>query len=308
MFGRESLIGNLILGIKEHSRSFGVAGAVAGAILVIYYCGSIKHYPNGLGIADTLFFLWAVAVFGFYYSLVVFAFFVASLFWITIFGRPINYIIKKLKARSDFIVPVPKTDRFIIIVGGGIANILIYGVAYYKEHSLISIFVAIFFIGFIYASIDSVSKLKVSNELLDSRGEVFRRNPVRPEIVKIVFYVLLYIIPILFGQIGGGVARTTFETMGVRQLDVDIVIEKESYQRVFQQYQKNGFVSSVLCEDVCVLEGADILFTSIGNNTKINLRAENGIMNLVIPTKNIVMISRYESIKPARSLDEADVD
>ncbi len=72
-----SLVGTLTNAVKEHSRAFGVAGAVIGAILVIYYCGSINFYPSGLTIADTLFFLWVVVVFGFYYSVVAFAFFLS---------------------------------------------------------------------------------------------------------------------------------------------------------------------------------------------------------------------------------------
>ena len=83
------LAGGLTNAIKEHSKVFGIVGAVMGAALVIAYCGSINFYPSGLTIADTLFFIWVIVVFGFYYSLIVFGFFVASIFWIAILTRPL---------------------------------------------------------------------------------------------------------------------------------------------------------------------------------------------------------------------------
>src|SRR5699024_12001026 len=105
---RSSLVGSLTNAIEEHSRTFGVTAAVIGAIPVIYYCGSINFYPSGLTIADTLYFLWVVVVFGFYYSVVAFAFFIASTFWVAIFARPINFILKTLNAKSDIVVPLPQ--------------------------------------------------------------------------------------------------------------------------------------------------------------------------------------------------------
>src|SRR5699024_10009423 len=98
---RSSLVGSLTNAIEEHYRTFGVNAEVIRALPVIYYCGNINFYPSGLTIADTLFFLWVVVVFGFYYSIVAFAFFIASIFWVAIFAKPINFALKLNKNKAD---------------------------------------------------------------------------------------------------------------------------------------------------------------------------------------------------------------
>lgn len=56
------------------------AGMALGAVLVIYYSGTIRHYPSGLTASDTLFFVWVIVVFGFYYSIIAFVFFFGHYF------------------------------------------------------------------------------------------------------------------------------------------------------------------------------------------------------------------------------------
>jgi hypothetical protein len=297
-----SLVGSLTNSVKEHSRAFGVAGAVVGAILVIYYCGSISFYPAGLTLADTLFFLWVVVVFGFYYSVVAFAFFIASTFWVAIFAKPINFILKLSKNKSDIIVPLPKTDWLMIMGGGLTANLLILGVSYFKGHSLIVIFGALFLIGFIYTLIESVSKRSGSSDkLLDSNGKPISSNPINPNIVKNVFYVFIYAAPLLFGQVGGGVTRTTFETMGVRQENATLHIELKEYESILKIYESEGLISDLTCSKVCMLKNSTILFTGIGTNTKLETHGKNGSLQFMLPTKAVKLIAHPKPNKSSKA-------
>lgn len=296
-----SLVGSLINSVKKHSRAFGVAGAVVGAILVIYYCGSISFYPSGLTLADTLFFLWVVVVFGFYYSVVAFAFFIASTFWVAVFANPINFILKLAKNRADMIVPLPKTDWFMVLGGGFIANLLILGVSYFKGHSLLAIFMALFLIGFIYTLIENVSKRSDSSDkLLDSNGKLIRSIPLKPNILKSIFYLLIYTAPLLFGQVGDGVTRTTFETMGVRQDSATLHIESKEYEFILKIYESEGLLSNLTCSQVCTLKNATILFTGIGTNTKLETYGKSGSVQFMLPTKAIKLIAHPKPNKSSK--------
>lgn len=297
-----SLVGSLTNAVKDHSRAFGVAGAVIGAILVIYYCGSIKFYPSGLTIADTLFFLWVVVVFGFYYSVVAFAFFIASTFWVAIFAKPINFILKSAKSKADIVVPLLKSDWLMVFGGGLIANILILGFSYFKGHSLMTIFGVLFLIGLIYTLIENVSKrINASDKLLDSSGNPINANPVKAQTVKNVFYVLIYVAPLLFGQVGGGVTRTTFETMGVRQEAITLHIDAKDYKSILEAYSDEGLIADLDCGDVCSIKDANILFTNIGTNTKIELRGQSGNVLLVLPTKAIKLTAKPNPNKSSKA-------
>jgi hypothetical protein len=297
-----SLVGTLTNAVKEHSKAFGVAGAVIGAILVIYYCGSINFYPSGLTIADTLFFLWVVVVFGFYYSVVVFAFFIASTFWVAIFAKPINFILKKLNTKTDIVVPLPKSDWLMVLGGGFIANLLILGISYFKGHSFMAIFGSLFLIGFIYTLIENVSKrINASDKLLDSSGKPINTKPINPQIVNNVFYILIYAAPLLFGQVGGGVTRTTFETMGVRQETINLHIDAKEYKSTLEAYSNDGLIADLVCSDICTIKNANILFTNIGTNTKVELYGKSGSIQLVLPTKAIKLTANPKPNKSSKA-------
>jgi len=306
---RSSLVGSLTNAIKDHSRAFGVTAAVIGAILVIYYCGSINFYPSGLTIADTLFFLWVVVVFGFYYSVVAFSFFIASVFWVTIFAKPINFVLKLKKNKADIVVPLPKSDWFMVLGGGFAANLLILGISYFKGHPLLAIFVALFLIGFIYTLIENVSKRSATNDsLLDLNGKPINTSPIRPLIVKSIFYAFVYISPLLFGQVGGGVTRTTFETIGVRQEGVTLHVEAREYEAVLESYESAGLLSGLACRELCTIPEADILFTNIGENTKLKLSGSAGDLLLVLPTNAIKLVAQLKFNKSIQPTADAAAD
>ena len=296
-----TLVGNLINSVKEHSRAFGIAGAVIGAILVIYYCGSIRFYPSGLTMADTLFFLWVVVVFGFYYSVVAFAFFIASMFWVTIFSKPINLFLKFIKVQNKIVVPLPKSDWLTILVGGLISNFYIISVSYFKNHSFMAIFGSLFLIGFIYTLIEYIGKRTESGvKSLESSDDTIKTNPMDPKTVKNIFYVLIYVAPLLFAQVGGGITRTTFETMGVRQESINLHIEAKDYRSILESYKKQGLIADLECNEVCDIKNVNVLFTNIGTNTKVELYGENGSLQVVLPTNVIKLTVKTKPNKSSK--------
>lgn len=299
MFGKDTLLYNIINGIKNHSKSFWVAGSVTGAILVIYYCGSINFYPSGLTISDTLFFLWSIIVFGFYYSIVAFAFFVASLFWLFLFSKPINFVLIKINTTYQIHNSSSKTDKYFIVFGGLISNIAVIGISLLRGHSILFIIGALFLIGFLYTLIDNASKnIKPSGGgVLDAKGKPISEPSISIGTLKFIFYAMVYATPLLVAQVGGGVTRTTFETMGVLQPSVNIILEKKGYQVAFQNYQKSGYLENIEFKDSFLISNADILFTGIGTNTKIRLKGEKGSVDIVIPSKYIQLTAKTKPNK-----------
>jgi len=294
-----SSIINLSNTIKEHSQTSSITGAIIGAILVIYYCGSINFYPSGLTIADTLFFLWTVVVFGFYYSVIALIFFIASTFWVYTFSKPINFIFDKINRKNDIIVPFPKSDFFMVLIGGFFANIPILATSYFKGYSFIAIFLALFSIGFIYILIENMSKPKNSSEkLLDSNGKPINPNLANLQAVKKFFYIVIYLTPLIFGEIGSDILHTTFEKMGIRQKGVTIHIKAKEYKSILNDYKDEGLISESKCREVCTVKNVNILFTSIGTNTKLEVHGKNGSLLLVLPTKALKLTVQVETKKP----------
>ena len=290
MFDNSSntLFENLLLGVKEHLKVFGIAAAIIGVLLVIYYSGSIRYYPSGLTIADTLFFLWVVIVFGFYYSLVVLAYFLASLFWIAIFKKPIIFL---LNLNSKFQINIPKVDLLTVISGGLLANIIIFYVAYFSNISNFSVllsFGAMFIIGLFYILTQNIPG-QPNKIFIDSKGLPIP-NKYNSKLVKLTIYLIIYLTPISIAQVGGGITKTTFETMGVRQMKVDILINSSSYKPMLDHLSSKGLVSKYKCDQSCIVEDVNILFTSIGSNSKIEIIGDKGSVDVVIPTKSISML------------------
>ena len=75
-------------------------------------------------IADTLFFLWVLVIAGCIYSIVFFIFFRASLLWIVLCQKPINWIFKKILKSDELRVPAIK-NRLCILADGTSFNIFI---------------------------------------------------------------------------------------------------------------------------------------------------------------------------------------
>lgn len=294
MENQRTIIVKLFSIIKKHSRTFGGLAAIFGAILVIYYCASINHYPSGLTIADTLFFIWTSAVFGFYYSIAAFIFFVASVFWVSLLAKPINQILKLSVYKADILLPLAKGDWLTVIVGGIFVHVIIFGATYKYQQSTMLIILAIILVAmeYVWVSAES-SQSNQTIQILDSSGSPIVKNQRRKDVLITYIYISMYITPLFVGQIGGGVTRETFEKMGVRQMSVDILIDPIQYKNTLYSLSNKEGASEFNCEQGCWLKQVDVLFTNVGANTKLKLN--NSSTYISIPTKAILMTVSTEN-------------
>ncbi len=289
-----SLLQALVHAAKHHYKLVGSIGALLGALLVIYYCGSISYYPSGLSLADTLFFMWVIVVFGFYYSVLAFGFFLAAMFWVALLAKPLNWALNKTPAKFDLFVPYPSNDRLMVFFGGIVANGLVVLMSLLASHSLTSIVGTLVLIGFGYTLLDNVTKKPWRNGgLVDTTGKRFFEPAISLNTAKIVLFGMIYVVPLLFGQVGDGLARTTFETMGVRAADVEVVIDAKNYKPTLVSLHREKLVSEIDCnDDTCSIGGATVLFTGVGSGTKLQVRGEGGNVALVIPNSAIKLVAK----------------
>jgi hypothetical protein len=280
--------------IKTHYRTIGIAGAVIGALLVIYYCSSINFYPSGLTIGDSLFFLWAIIIFGFYYSITSIVFFLASIFWILALEKPINLIIKFKPFNINIKIPSITNGRVTIIIFGLFSNIILLAVSYIKHHTISPIIATILIVMFAYTlseDLHETIKNDINNDVVKNNST----NKISNTTVKSIFYTLIYAAPLITAQLGGGLAKTTFETMGIRQLNVTVVTDQQYIKKAFDKTIGLEIINELSCAEECIIKNIDILFTNIGVNTKLELKSKNGPVGVVVPSKDIKVILSHNS-------------
>ena len=117
--------------------------------------------------------------------------------------------------------------------------------------------------------------------------------------LKLFSYGLIYFAPLFYGQVGGGLTRETFETMGVRQKNVSIYFVNKEYGPILNSYKEKGLISNLACDEICQIEKVNILFTNIGSNSKIEMHGKNGSINIVLPTEAIKLVAAPELKEPS---------
>jgi hypothetical protein len=297
----KSLLAQLLTSLKEHYKLAGSIGIVIAALPVIYYCGSISFYPYGLTIADTLFFMFVLVIFGIFYSIVAFAFFLSGLFWVSALAIPLNAVLKWVNSKLSVVMPFPKKDRISLFIGGLIANVVVIGGTLLSTHSLVNTVSAIFIIGFAYTLLDhATTKPWVDAGLLDSSGKAISEGRVSLNSVKLALLCMIYFAPLVLGQVGGGVTRSTFQAMGVRATSVEVVVPASTYQALLSRLEEKQLLEGLECnQSVCSILNANILFTGVGSFTKLQTVGKGGTSDLVLPTKDIHAIGK---LRPNKSL------
>jgi len=295
MLDEYSLAKEIIRTFKENLTIFSIFSAILGGVLVIFYCSTIKYYPSGLTISDTIFFLWVISIFGLIYSIVVFIFLMASIFWVLTFSKPINYFFNKFLPQHNLHISMPpKNDNLMILSVGAFINIFLIVFTYIKGY-LFYVSCSILMNGFIYILIINLVKnhdLTSDKSILYNKNENFaHKNLLNEKAAKLFLCIMIYFVPLLFAQIGGNITRITFETMGVRQNSVDVLI-KPDYKSTFEAYRIQDFLSDLSGKDECLLKNVNILFTGIGTTTKLQVTGTKGQIEIVIPTESIYLIAK----------------
>ena len=132
------------------------------------------------------------------------------------------------------------------------------------------------------------------------------RNISRPEIprtnARLYLLAFIYSSPLLVGHIflADGIAKKTFEIMGVRVVKADISIEKKIFEESLAQLKGDYLPKdSAQCSgDTCLLRDTAVLFTGIGNKTKLQVSGSAGTADIIIPNSAIQLIIKRKPNTP----------
>lgn len=290
-----SIFNKLAKLVTDYAKPSSILGSILGGAVLIWYCSTINFFPSGLTLADTLIFIWLLVIFGLYYSAIVYAFFAVSQFWVSLLSIPLNKLFRKKLKDNNLQIPAPesKYNWFEICFVGILTNTLVFGILLYQNRPIFNVICAILLMGFFYVLVQNIPKINYgSKKTSDWSREPIGKQPDKPELVKLIFCLVIYLIPMVIAHIGGDIAKKSLETMGVRQLDVTISIQRKEYQPLLQSHYYDGLLSNLECHEVCNIKNVDILFSNIGSNAKIRVSGEKGSAMLVIPNSSIKATSK----------------
>ena len=288
--------------LKNNYREMGITGTLIGAVQVILYCSSINYYPSGMTIADTLFFLWIFIVSGVIYSVISLILFRASLLWVAFFPKPIESVAKKILKNNKIDAPVIK-DRLCVITEGILCNGFVLLFLILTGSLMIALMTTGVYLLMIigYYALTALLKKTGSSIIIDENEQGRPRSSISMSNARLYVFGLIYFAPLIVGNISlaGGVAKQTFQTMGVRIINVDVLIENGSVQEILDQLKKEKLaIKSIECvKDNCIVKNATILFTGIGNNTKLETSNQSGLIELIIPNSAIKCIFKSKLTK-----------
>lgn len=250
-----------------------------GVLVTITYCGIINHYPSGLTIGDSLFFIAASLAFAITYSIAVLAMFCAGvtispfLRWI----QPLIFIfldlILKIKNKPKFLgrvnFPHLKIDSFAQVLVG-LLLIVITVNEYSKDFDKAFAFtLTILLMGLIWG----VWNTKPRRREYDVKSE--RK-------LKFGLAIMTFLMPLLLIQSEGSFLNHSMGMIGVRAESSIIQLEKK-YTDFLKVHSINPVKTTKDGEGI--YEEVIILFRGIGTNVVIEIDG----FNLSVPAKNIVI-------------------
>ncbi|NOI29546.1 hypothetical protein [Vibrio coralliilyticus] len=249
-----------------------------GILIYFYYCMSIGFYPTKISIADTLFFLWILLIFGLFYLVILHAFLCISVLLSSLLGKLLNRFISK---RKDS-VPFPTLTNNELL---GHCLQFIWGTV------------------FLYLWIDKVGPTTpniigvVTVIMATTFGYVFvnkaykDKSYIKSELHRKLFLISMPIgiafLPVFF--IDGALQTTTnltFEKVGVRQSNVDIKVKTESLIALKNHPSLIAKSNETTFNEEWLID-VEILFTGVGDTTKLRINKEQDI---VIPNEQIQLI------------------
>lgn len=292
MFNETGQITPVTSFIQENIKNLGWISGILGGVIVMYYCGTLHHYPSGLALTDILFFLWTIAVSALFYSAVLMGFLTCGLSWFIVFSKPINYFFSKnVKKGKDPHIKVPSfgSEKWMIISLSLIFHFFIYVKSMNNGYSLITIFGLAIITGLIFILLSP--KTRKNNYNHAYLGVNKRSNKSQNKTVRYTLIFSMLITPI-FTNAGmvGDIIEFSFEKMGVRKHQVTLFIEQKEYKNIFLLLNSEFSNEKIECNEVCKLNHINILFTGAGKNTLIEMPSKKGFMNISIPTNSIKLI------------------
>lgn len=281
-----------LLGFMSRYGSWSMVVAISialGALVTIVYCSSLNFYPSGLSIADSLFFLWVLFLFGAMYSLVVLIFYEASALIALAITKPLNMFTRKF-GTDPTEVPIPAKDAIVFDGLYGSVSWLLLGIwFFFVQPSLVPTVVAF---GLIVVMILLLRTVKsVTDDSLNSDD-----LPIVNRRARLGTYAFCIIVicsaPLMFVDgVREQLTNKTLEKMGVRQLSVDVKFEEHALNSLKQ----HSDVKRVIDEDLLVIDeqgwvyNIDILFSNVGTNSRIRLANS---VDIDVPISKIELVVR----------------
>ena len=298
MENNKTLAQNVNSLILAHPNYFLSSIPLIGIVLVIYYCTKISHYPPGISISDTLFFIWALFLFIPIYTVVAYGFIISTMLWLAILKIPIYWLINIKAKAHGFEIPRPETNWILILTIGLLYHALIIGVYIISDTSITYLFGSLFTIAMTYLILDYHENKHAhleSNKYLTNMFDNHKNN--KPEInfthIKGFFYALICVTPLLFGSLAFGVTKGTFTIMGVIQHEKDISVSSKVYKPILKLYEEEvGEIDYECRVEICTIYNTGIIFTGIGNSTKIEISGSKKGLEVTIPNNAIHMSSK----------------
>lgn len=269
----------LIQFTKEMFKFTSALSTLIGFFIVFFYCIEIHYFPVGITTGDALLFVWAVISFGLIYAVFIYFIYTANSVYFYIGSIRINKFYKK-----TIIDKLPcGNNKFFILTFGIIAQIFLWIMGWRVDFfSLILITVLqcimliLYFIGYCaYYDVKFPKKNKIneSTDSTESKDTTDSKDSKTNKNFYLIIFVLIYIsIPLIFGHVGIGFIKISFNLIGIRQNNVVIYIDKQ-YQTILQsrisdytKSEKNHYLlmGKLNCSEVCNINNVNILFTDIG--------------------------------------------
>jgi hypothetical protein len=172
-------LSNLFLDmLGQHPNLSVLSLPIVGAIIVFYYCLMIGHYPSGLTVSDSLFFVFVLIAFTITYSFIALSFVYASISWLAFANRPLHWLFNRGSKKPTIYVPLLPIDRLSWSLGS-VLYVSIFIIAHLTEHSKILIhanIIAISFLMFIlhlFKTAHTSNRWAVKSDMLPIHSDIF---------------------------------------------------------------------------------------------------------------------------------------
>lgn len=263
----------LIQFTKEMFKFTSAVSTLIGFLIVFFYCVEIHYFPAGITTGDALLFVWAVISFGLIYAVFIFFIYTANSVFFYIGSICINKFYKKTIIDK---LPCGNNKLFILTFGTmALISLIILGwyIDFFSFILIIISQVIMFFLYFIMYCIYFNVSLKKNNNTETTETTKSANSKINKKYYLILFILIYISIPLIFGHVGIGFIKISFNLIGIRQNNVVIYIDKQ-YQAILQSrisdYTKSEkdhylLVGKLNCSDVCYIDNVNILFTDIGS-------------------------------------------
>lgn len=254
----------------------GLGGAILGA-----YCLIVNYLPQNLSVGDGVLLLIWLFFFAIAYGVVWVAEFSAALliYWLL---RPVIVGSEKLLtaiARRTITAPPPLPDYIQPMVGVGVFTLpmMIFVIVELPDLRM-GMLISLFLLAYAYGLIISAFKGPPVNE--------------NAKKAKVLMYVFLAAVPAIPGVMVHREILSVARFAGVRAENVNLIITSKVAYQIKRVETTEGIkeispTSLDNCEDMCVIPGADVIFSGLGDKTVFELVVDGKRLRFIVPETDV---------------------